>query len=286
MSTYADLIRRVRRRVGDRPTRVLVQDDPLSATASSLTIRSTDADKFKQAGIELCFDDGTDELVITNAAVDSATNTVGIDRGQDGTTAADHQQNVAALLRPRFDNATYIDNLNYMIADELWPDVWEAKESTLTYQSANEYYSPSVTDIEELVYAYQIISGTIVEIKAEFLSPGLADNTNFPNGAILIRETGDSSTIYFAYRARPTLASLTSGLEHLVVLGAAAQLVLAEEARHVGGGTTAIERRVQDGSRLRAGVISWEQFTHARTKERIRLAHEEQLARHKLFGVR
>lgn len=97
MSTYASLIRQIRRRMGDRPERVFVQDNPLPAGAALLTILAADVGKFPNSSIFLNFDDGTDELVITTAAADTTTNQVGIARAQDGTTGASHAQNVAAL---------------------------------------------------------------------------------------------------------------------------------------------------------------------------------------------
>lgn len=286
MSELAALIRRVRRRAKDNPRRALIQNDPLAANGASLTLRANEVGNFKDGGIQLCFDDGTDELVITNAPADTSASTVAIDRGQDGTVAAEHVKNTAALIRPRFSNAEILEQIVSIVDEELFPQVWLAGEASLTYQSANEYYDPGVPDIEEVVYAYQLSGGLRYPVMFDFLPRALADDANFPDGAItLIEPLADTTPVYYAYRARPTLGTLTSTLEGLVVQGSLAALTMAEESAHVGGGTSAVQQRVQDGSRLRAGLVLWERFDAARMQERIRLQSEEQMRRRQVTGV-
>lgn len=285
MSDIADLVRRVRRRGKDRPDRALVQDNPLTAVATIITVLAADVAKFKESGILCNFDDETDELVYTSGAADTTALTVPVSRGQDGTAATSHVQGTALLIRPRYSSAELIDALSYVVENELWPHVWLAGESTLGYQSANEYFTPNVPDIEEIAYAYQLSGGTKHELHAEFLSPTVADDLNFPNGAIIIRRAADSSTIYYAYRARPALGSLTSMLENLVVMGAFAELVMTEEGAFVGGDSSAVQKTVGEGARLKAGAVLWNRFESSRTQERIRLQHEEQLHRRTFFGA-
>jgi len=286
VSELGSLMRRVRRRVKDSPVRAYVQDNPLDPGDVSITIRAGDVTRFKDAGIPCCFDDGTDELIITSAPADSTATTLAVDRGQDGTVAAEHAQNTAILIRPRFDNAELLDRVTGIVENELWPQVWLAGESTLAYQGVNEYYEPTVPDIEEILYAYQLSGGFRYPLHFEFLSRSLADDTNFPDGAITILDVlPDVTTIHFAYKARPTIGTLSSALENLVLLGTSADLVLGEEGAHVGGDTTVIQGRVQDGSRLRAGAVMWDRFEGARTQERIRLQSEEQERRSRVSGV-
>lgn len=286
MSELASMLRRIRLRAKDNPKRVLIQNNPLTAGGVSITLRAADVGHFKDIGIECCFDDGNDELVITTAPADTTLFTLPVDRGQAGTAATEHTQNTALLIRPRFSNAEILDHLVSIVEGELFPEVWLAGESTLIYQATNEYYAPGVPDIEEIVYAYQLSGGLKYPVMFDFLSPALADDTNFPNGAItLIEPLADVSTIYFAYRARPTLGTLSSTLEGLAVQATLAALVMAEEAAHVGGDTSAVQRRVEDGSRLRAGAVLWDRFEAARTQERIRLQSEEQMRRRQVVGV-
>lgn len=286
MSDLASLVRRVRRAVGDRPLRVWVLDNPLTASATAITIDAAQAGQFPSAGIELCFDDATDELVVTTGPADPSTGQVPVARGQDGTTATQHANGTALLKAPRFTNAQVLDAISLIIDNELWPDVWVPAEATLTYQSTNDYYAAPVPGIEEVVYAYQLSSGRIWPVRAQFLSQELSRDSDFPDGAILIDAASvyDAVDIRVAFRVRPAVGTLTSELEHLVTLGASAHLVLGEELAFSGGTDDAVSRRLDPGTKLRAGAINWDRFRDARAKERIRLQHAEQLARVKLFG--
>ena len=280
------LMRRVRRRAKANPVRVLIQNAPsLTAAGGSIDLRASDVAHFRQAGIQCCFDDETDELVITSAPGDTTANTVTIDRGQDGTAPAEHELSTALLLRPRFANAELLDRLTYIVENELWPHVWLAGEDKLAYQGTTEYYSPDVPDIEEVTGVYQLSGGYRYALMYDFLAHALADDVNFPNGALTINEEVDASDIFYSYRARPMLGTLSSSLEALVVMGTLADLVMAEESAHVGGDDSVVQGRVQDGSRLRAGAVLWERFDGARTQRRIALQHEEQMRRRRVSLV-
>lgn len=285
MSELGQLLRRVRRRVKDQPIRVLIQDNPLVPADATISLRAGDAPRFRDSGLPCCFDDGTDELIITSAPADSTANTLAVDRGQDGTTATEHVQNMALLIRPRFTNAEILDRVTSIVETELYPHVWLAGESSLEYQASNEYYPPDVPDIEEVVYAYQLSGGFRYPLRVDFLSRSLADDANFENGAITLFDEPDATTIYYAYKARPTIGSLSGALENLTVMATVADMVMAEEASHVGGDTSAVQRRVEDGSRLRAGAVLWDRFEAARNQERIRLQSEEQERRGRVSGV-
>jgi hypothetical protein len=279
-------MRRVRRRVKDQPVRVMIQDNPLTNVDTTISLRAGDAPRFRDSGIPCCFDDGTDELIITADPADSTANTLNVDRAQDGTTGTEHAQNTPLLIRPRFTNAEILDRLASIVETELFPHVWLAGESSIDYQAANEYYEPVVPDIEEIDYAYQLSGGFRYPLHIDFLSRTLADDANFPNGAItVLDDTPDATKIYFAYKARPTIGSLSAGLENLTLMAVVADMVMAEEASHVGGDTSATQRRVEDGSRLRAGAVLWDRFEAARAQERIRLQSEEQERRAQIRGV-
>ncbi len=180
MSELASLVGRVRRRAKDGPVRAYVNNNPLTAAATEITIRTGDVSRFKDAGIPCSFDDGTDELVVTSAAADPTTSKVAVDRAQDGTAAAEHVFNTPILIRPRFSNAELIDRIMGIVENELWPQVWLAGEASLEYQAVNEYYSPDVPDIEEIVYAYQLVSGYRYPLHVDYLSRSLADDANSP----------------------------------------------------------------------------------------------------------
>jgi hypothetical protein len=285
MSEVSDLVRRIRNRAKDKPKRALIQDNPLSDVAAAITLRASEIALFKGAGIECNFDDETDELVITTAPADSTANTIPVDRGQGGTAKAAHAQSTALLVRPRFTNSEILERLTYIVDNELWPQVWLAGEAKLAFQGATEYYSPDVPDIEEITGVYQLSGGVRYPLVYDFLTRTLADDVNFPNGALTLLEEVDATDIYYSYRARPTLGTLSSSLENLAVMGTVADLVMAEEGAHVGGDDSVVQGRVQDGSRLRAGAVLWERFDGARTQLRIQLQHEEQMRRRAVSGV-
>lgn len=279
------LIRRVRRATKDRPARAWVADNPLTATATDLTVGAGDIGNFKEAGKELCFDDGTDELVITTGAADSTTNKITMVRGQDGTAGTEHILATAVLIKPRFTNAEIIDAISTVIDNLLWPKIWVPAETTLAYQSTNDYFSPTLPGIDEIGLAYQLVSGGFYKIAAELVRGPFADDANFPNGAIIISSTVDSSTIYLSVHLRPAVDNLDIEAENLTVAGASALLVEAEEMAHVGGATTAVDKTVADGSKLRAGVVLMQRFENMLDRRRVALASAEQQRRHELLGV-
>jgi hypothetical protein len=248
----------------------MIQDNPLTPGDTTISLRAGDAPRFRDSGLPCCFDDGTDELIIT----------------VDPADATEHAQNTPLLIRPRFTNAEILDRITSIVETELFPHVWLAGESTLEYQAVDEFYDPVVPDIEEVDYAYQLSGGYRYPLHIDFLSRSLADDANFPNGAITVLDaTPDATRIYFAYKARPTIGSLSGALENLTVMATVADMVMAEEASHVGGDTSAVQRRVEDGSRLRAGAVLWDRFEAARAQERIRLQSEEQERRAHVSGV-
>jgi hypothetical protein len=264
----------------------MIQDNPLTPADTTISLRAGDAPRFRDSGLPCCFDDGTDELIITSAPADSTANTLEVDRGQDGTTASEHTEDTPLLIRPRFTNAEILDRVVSIVETELYPHVWLAGESSLDYQASTEYFEPIVPDIEEIDYAYQLSGGNRYPLQVDFLSRTLADDANFPNGAITVVDAlADATKIYFAYKARPTIGSLSGALENLTIMATTADMVMAEEAAHVGGDTSAVQRRVEDGSRLRAGAVLWDRFEAARAQERIRLQSEEQERRAHIRGV-
>src|ERR1051326_1323086 len=106
----ASLMRWIRRRARDLPTRTYEQDNPLSKTSPTMLIPA--ADRFFGSGnLRLCFDDGTTETAFTTDAVDLATNLVPIRRGHDGTDGIQHSVNTPVLINPRYTNQEIVEEL-------------------------------------------------------------------------------------------------------------------------------------------------------------------------------
>jgi hypothetical protein len=277
------LVRHVRRFAKDFPNRTRVADvGGITGAATTITLPSGDVGKFPSPGAVVEFDDGSDHRVVVLAR-DEAGNTITISDAIEGTTAVSHDENTPILIRPRFGFLEIEEALNFVLDVEMWPSVWVPRETTLAWQSANDYFSPTVSDIAEVVHAYQLSGGSLYRVNVELLSETLADETNFPNGALLVSGAADSSTIYLSYRAVPSVSNLTAPLEKLAALGTAAHLLMLEESGQVAPDTAAIDSRQQAGSRLRAGAVLWDRFEKARTNHRIALFEAEQARRRSLL---
>jgi len=275
-----ELVRDVRRSVRDFPDVTWVTDNPLAAGAALLTLPSTtDVAKFPKSGMTIEFDDPSAERAKTTAAADVTATTVAIRRGQDGTVARSHVLDTPVLIEPRFSRQEIVNAISLIVDSELWPQVWLSGELQLTYQAGSEYYAAPVPDIMECSYAYQLSAGLIYACHVDFLQSPIADQTNFPNGAILLRRPQDAGTIYVAYRAKPSVGTLSGVCRNLVLMGATAHLLMLEEAVHVGPGASAIEKRVADGSKLRAGATLWQRFINARQQAGVSLASGEAAVR-------
>ena len=271
----ASLMRWIRRRARDLPTRTYVQDNPLSKTSPTMLIPAADVGFFRSGNLRLCFDDGTTETAFTTDAVDLATNLVPIRRGHDGTDGIQHSVNTPVLINPRYTNQEIVEELQDVADVELWPQLWVPGETTIQPTSTFTYFSPLVGDIEELVYAYQLISGYRFNVKATYLPEAEADDADFPYGAVTLWDLKDFSTVFIAYRARPTLENLTPALEKILRRFALANLVGDEEAALVGADRGAVDALVQEGSRLRAGIVYRQQAEEARSQHMIELLAAE-----------
>lgn len=274
MSTIIERTRKLRRALGDDPTRSNCTGGspvPLQTAATAINVPNGHIGRFR-AGMRFEFDDNTGEVLEVDST-DTDTSIVTALRGRDGTDPAQHTNGTTILIEPDISYPFAADIINSIVSDELWPDVWIFGESTLTYHSGSDYYSPSVTDIERVVYAYQLVSGYRYSLDFNWLSPQLVADAN---GAITIPNVADYSTIYYAYRVRPTLANLTSELERLVDLGTTAEAMSLREGRHTSPDRSSVDATVGDGAALRAGLVRWQRFVDARTRENTRLIQLEQ----------
>ncbi len=284
MADPVALVRTVRTAARDRPDRTVVAGTALDQGDTVITLPAGHVRKFPQAGSEIEFDDSGERALII--ARDEDAGTIEVMRGLDGTEAIDHPLDTVILIAPRFAFTEIMEALNFVIDTEMWPHVWVPGETVLAFQSTNDYFSPDLPDIRELVYAYQVSNGRLIEVPARFLSRELAGDAAFPNGAILISSTVDSTDIFVSYRILPSMDNLTAPLERLVVLGAHGHLLLNEEGAYVGPDRSATERTLQPGSRLRAGAVLWDRFEKSRDRHMVTLQQAEQERRRQLYLVR
>lgn len=253
----------------------------IDATVDRFVVPAGHLNKFPQSGTLIEFDDGKGELAYTSGR-DATSDELIVDRAVDGTEGVTHAAGTTVLIKPRWLSVDIMEAVNTIIDLELWPHVWIAGETTLDYQSANDYFPFTEGGIDEVAYVYQVVSGEQYQLGFRHIGSDLADDTNFPDGFLILPGPIDSSTIYVAYRSRPTLASLTPALTQLVVLGAMAQLQLTEESAGTAPDTTVVDRSLQAGSRLRAGALGLQRFQAARSSLMISLQQSETDRRRRL----
>lgn len=273
--SFGDLVREVRDEFDDYPPQTFIVDDPLDRSATALTIPDSDLNLFPTGRMWLECDDFADEQIVTTGPADVATSQVPIRRAQRGTVARNHAKDTSVFISPRFPRPRIVRAINHIIDTELWPFVWAFEEGSLAYQGANYYYPSPSPDIEEIVYAYQVISGDRYPMTMGWLPPSFAEGADFPYGALTPSAVYDSSTIYFGYRARPNINNLTSALRSLVVMGAVAHIQINEESKLVGPDAPVVNRGLQPGARSRAGIVALQRFQAVRSQLSISLMAEE-----------
>lgn len=258
--------------VGDRPQRSRIID--AGGISDSDTTISLPAGQVRaiapSPGAMVEFDDGSDERVEI-IGTDPDADTIEVLRAREGTTAAAHVENAGLLFGARFSYTRIADAIADITEGELWPWVWLAKETTLSYE-ADGHYNPSVPDIEKVVSIWQTVAGERYDLQHQYRTPEVAENTN---GLIYLPEHVDTSTIYVAYRARITLANAPERILRLITIGAVAELMEQEETTLVAPDPGKVMGGVQEGARVRSGRLLWERFTTRRAIEKVTLEQAE-----------
>jgi hypothetical protein len=271
----AALVRQVSRILKDNPDYVLMTNALAASTTDVTVTLDTGEGAGIQKGMVLETDDfskntATEPLLVRSVSVDA----VVVRRAfRDANLLFAHDATTYLRIDPRFSDNRIYDTLLEVAQNELWPQVWNPGETTLVYQAANEYYSPSVSNIEEVICVYQLSGGRKWFLQFEWFPEELSDSSNFPNGMLVIPGTVDSSTIYVAYKAMPVAfgSPNTVQVDNLLTLGAASLLATGEEIVGVAPDRGTVSQGVQGGDRARAGAVNWRQFTSRRQQEANRL---------------
>jgi hypothetical protein len=274
MAKTSKLIASVRRMLRDNPD-VVRMVSTLTASTSDVTVTldTGDGARFESAGKVLWTDDfdtnqGVEPLLLRSYSGDVLT----VRRAwRDPEMLFGHAAGIDLIIEPRFDDNHIHDELFNILGGELWPYVWNLREFSLNYQAQNEYY-PSPHKIHEIIHAYQLYAGTTVDLTTTTTPHQLADATNFPNGAITIPDAIPGFPIYVVGKEVPsTLHSNSPQIENLLVIGAASNLLIAEEGKHVAPDRSAIQERIGEGAKVNAGAALRQLFLDRRTQENIRL---------------
>lgn len=260
--------------VEDSPDRSRATNDP-GVSGTTLNLPTGHVDKFPLPGGTIEWQDNGERALIeaVNPLASPATLTVA--RGIDGTTATTHAVNMTFFIEPRLSYAQISDQAMDVLEGDMWPYVWVPKETSIATIEPDGTYSPTPTDIEYVSYVYQLVDGERGRLRHDWLSPELADDTNFPRGMLTVPWTYDNSTLFIAYRAKPVLQTMPEKLVRLCAFGTAANLLMLEEALHVSPAASATDRRIQEGAKARAGAVLWERFMARRNLERISLLEDE-----------
>jgi hypothetical protein len=273
----ATLVSKVRWQIGDRPLRSRTVNALNSTDAAGfervVTLPSGHASRFS-VGMRVEFDDDSEEATEVTA-VDTSAGTVTLMRGQEMTAISAHAAATALLIAPRFSYVQVADALTDIVEGELWPDIWIPSEFTMPYE-ADGVYAPAVTGLEDVRWIYQAVAGDEPYIIEDFtfISAEQAD-AGYPNGMLLVPDYYDSSQLYIYGRLRPTTTNLTDRLLRLSAIGVSAQLSDLGEVQLVGPDASAAERRIQEGSRARAGANLWDRFERRRWREHVNLSEDE-----------
>jgi hypothetical protein len=274
VSDLPTLVRKVRRAFNDMPD-FAHTTGTVDGTTNPVVVTLVAGQGVKAGpGTRIEWDDGTGE---TGSISTQDADTWTVYRSDFGEGLSTHASGARILISPRFEYNRITDVITSII-NGLWPDIWVPLETTIPYQGSAEYFSPSVADIEDISYVYQVYAGSVYRyMNVGYVPPILADNTNFASGFVTIPfgTLVDTSTIYVAYKAVPTVANLLARQEDLVVDGTIAQLAMTEEVNFTGPSAQAVDRALAGSDKLRAGSVLWGQYQDRLQQERIRLLADE-----------
>lgn len=227
-STKAALVDRVIRMLDDQ-TREDTLSGSLTDSGTSASTTDTGADAYEDGDILDFLDDDTYEAVFIVSA-GSGTHT--IRRGYWGTTAAAHAS--GAVFRK---NPLFLSHLVSTLVDEattnLYPDIPEYKVATYTTPSAPaDFWYGLPADAEKVHQVYQKRSTTPVELTypAKVGQVQFADSAFFTNSrGVLIQDVDTNISSFFViYEVRPSVTTLTSAQQDIVVYSAARRALEAE----------------------------------------------------------
>ncbi len=248
-STAADLVKRVRRRIGDWPEQD-VTTASLSSTGTSLTVSDTTAPRyFKQERIEIDY-----ETMVVDS-VTSAT-ALAVIRGAQGSTAVAHVTASNVLVDVAFTSVEILDYLNEGL-DNLWPFFYqELVDESLS--SSADVYEYTVPTVDASGVNLPLPRLKAVEMRASGMVPfkriGHVDviRSAAPKIRLGFSPQDDATIRLIGYAPLPHLSFTTSThaqlpyqADGLIVDWAVGMLLMSGEARRVRFDQGAIDNREQ-----------------------------------------
>ena len=282
MSTVAQVIERLYREIlspaDDSPIQTPLTGAVDAVTATwpyTATVLSPDEEELFAAGVIVECEQ--EQALIT--AVDHTANTLTVQRGVNGTTAAAHAAGAMLLPAPTFARKAAFD----AVADNvvaLYPALYRRTTTSLTLTSG---YTEVPAAVMTAVSAWYVSGGRPVPVAASLITDFTASSTG---KAITVSGANTGSTVYFTYHGRfdrPTAEAddlATLGVnpewERIVIVGAAAQLLSLREFDSVNTEFVTEQMRAEGypagtSSRLRNELLRYYQFLQDQAR-RVQLA--------------
>lgn len=245
----------VRKILGDRPVEDYLGAAIASEGATSMT--PTDASLYAKGNVWE-FDDGAAgaEMVLVRS-VDTATPSITIKRGHEGSTAATHSNGTVLFLNPRFRYDTIAQAVNTALDVDLFENqVFDLIEHQVTSNSdGSQDYNAPATGCEEFLAVYQL---TATMSAPEWFGsswftryPKNVDTSLYANGKVFFinRNLGAAGTdiYYVTCKHRLDITTLTATQERIVQWLACAYLLEWSEPRRLQGPTNQGDRTVRPG---------------------------------------
>lgn len=228
--TVATVITDVRRMVQDEPW-----EDYLGGayTAGGATVTVTTYTMW-EAGDRMDFPgvDSSGSYEEMRVKTTPSSTTVSVKTGHNDTTNQNHANGAVILKNPRFGTDQIAKAITHVVNTRLWPDIWVVATSSITPSPGTTVIYDLPSDYESFISLAQVASGALEDLT---YARGLTELRNVPtavsatNKALRVPNwprVDVAATLF--YRARVTTTSMTSEMEPLIALGAAAYLLTTE----------------------------------------------------------
>jgi hypothetical protein len=252
-----------------------------SGITSGTTVFGVTNEDDWDAGDILVFQDNGEECVVVSVTSDN-TNQITVRRGAYGTIPTSHPAASEFEKNPRFTIREIDDAIEVTIQD-LWPQVFKLATGSFTFSPNTYWYPISDSDCLEVLTLYYE-DPTYVSprpLNSWFFRREL-DAAEFvePQGIFLPSGQGinDGQTVFYTYKKRISDPSeLLTRQERIVILGAVAHLLAAEDVARSYDPGRMTDRTVQPGQNIRDSV--WYLRTYALAKRQEELLLKTQIER-------
>lgn len=247
--------------------RDMLQDEPWSSTigasytAGGTTLTISEWEELVEGDVLDFQDDGTYEQFLVTTT--PASSTVSVAGGYDGTSNQNHSNGARFYKSPRFRSNQVVQAITHVTNTRLWPELFIPSTSTVTpgnppttvlYDLPTDFLGvlnddqylvqPATGSIEDVRYNY----GNVVQVPSSISSSTWALR-------VTRWERLDVDATLF-YRAKVTTSNMTTVMEPVIALGAAAYLLSTEMAEKA----DRFDEDDRSGRIRRNAATLWSQF--------------------------